>query len=92
VIAFPTLVSPSCRCSHTADLLVGLRRRKLCLCFRAGHTATCMCKSDRPLIWCNAQAKDIEMPFGRFLRMGIITMLPSTVVCLAFVWLETTLF
>jgi len=32
------------------------------------------------------------MPFGRFLRMGIITMLPSTVVCLAFVWLETALF
>jgi Na+/H+ antiporter NhaD/arsenite permease-like protein len=32
------------------------------------------------------------MPFGRFLRMGFITMLPSTVVCLAVLWLETALF
>ena len=51
-----------------------------------------MCRRDGLLICCHAQAKDIDMPFGRFLRMGIITMLPSTVVCLAFVWLETALF
>ena len=32
------------------------------------------------------------MPFGRFLRMGTITMLPSTAVCLAIIWLETAFF
>ena len=38
------------------------------------------------------QGKNIEMPFFRFLKMGVITMLPATAVCLLAVWLETMVF